>query len=143
MCLVSEAILVKWQIILNVKCDPAVLPPLPLQSILYRIAHALARGYVQHIIRIIHRLLMDVVQLAEGPTDHPLIIFVHVILFLAYASPFIVDGYKGLPTSVENMHNCACSTQIEACDKQPRWSNDCHVHCQIPEVAPTTTVRSS
>ena len=66
MCLVSEAVLVKQQIILNVKCDLAVLPPLPLQTILYRIVHALARTYVQHHICIIHRLIIHVVQLAES-----------------------------------------------------------------------------
>ena len=74
MCLASEAILVKWQIIPNVKCDPAVLPPLPLQSILYRIAHALARGCVQHHIRIIHRFIMHVVQLADSQSIDQLII---------------------------------------------------------------------
>ena len=74
MCLVSEAILVKWQIILNVKCDPAVLLPHQLQSIMYRIAHALARGYVQHHIRIIHRLIMHVVLLADSQSIDQLII---------------------------------------------------------------------
>ena len=66
MCLVSEAVLVKQQIVLNGRCDPAVLPPLSLQSMLYRVAHALARTKVQHHIRIIHRIIMHVVQLAES-----------------------------------------------------------------------------